>query len=262
MYGLENLLLNQSENSSWYNFGYWPHKEITYEEACRNLALVLSEAAELSEVKTVFDIGGGCGDQQILWRRKYQLQRIHAINTSAPQVDFARTKISRAGLSQVISIELSDLQHAETHESYDCVISLDAAYHIDKSLLFARSSELTNNQGRLAFTDLVLEPGPRRLFSNLFLRLICVGSGIPFSNLHETQALQQLALRHGWHCKTSQNITESVLSGYVHFMRGQRKRIFLNHGLRSFRFILTGLLLGLIIKLRLLRYVVLVFHRK
>jgi cyclopropane fatty-acyl-phospholipid synthase-like methyltransferase len=262
MYGLENLLLNQSGDSSWYNFGYWTEADISYETACRNLALLLSEAAALSEARTVFDIGGGCGDQQILWLPTHELEYIHAINTSALQVAFAREKIRRAGLDDAILFELADLEFTQSNLTYDCVVSLDAAYHIRKSLLFQASRRLTKDDGRLAFTDFVLDSGSKKFLSNLFLRFICAGGGVPYSDLSRAEGLRQGGRSVGWICARFQDISDAVLGGYARFMRENRRRIFRQHGLRGLRFIVTGLMLELILRLKLLRYVVVVFERR
>ena len=159
MYALENKILNSTPDTAWYNFGFWHNATHTYEQACENLADKLAEAVQMQTARSVFDIGAGCGDQQLLWQRKYKLHHIHAINTSTAQNDFAQTRIAAAGLSDTITFELASLDSHNARETFDCVVSLDAAYHIPKPLLYTASARLTDANGRLAFTDLALDVG-------------------------------------------------------------------------------------------------------
>lgn len=265
MYGLENLILNESGHSAWYNFGYWTADEDRYEAACQRLALELSHAARLRAGQSVFDIGGGCGDQQRLWLSKHRLRRIHAINPSVAQVDFARDSFRRAGVQDAITIEVAELSPVSpsaVSTEYDCVLSLDAAYHIEKALLFRESARRTGDQGRLAFTDLAPGPGAKQALSRFILRLICAGSGIPYPGLRDVNDLRSSGEPWGWSCIQFRDITAEVFEGYARFMRRARARLFRAHGLKSLRFILAGLAIELILKRGLLRYVLVVFERR
>ena len=187
MYGLENKILNESSNAAWYNFGYWTTGDEYYEQACENLATKLAEAARLSETECIFDIGGGCGDQQLLWLRKYNLKHIYAINISSVQVNFARERIQRAGLDESITVERAGLA---SHSSQ--------------------------------------KPGE------------------PF----------------GWHNTLYEDVTEAVFGGYARFMRQSRAQLWRRHGLRSLRFIFTGIAIASLLRRKLLRYVIVVFEKR
>lgn len=262
MYGLENKILNESSNAAWYNFGYWTTGDEYYEQACENLATKLAEAARLSETECIFDIGGGCGDQQLLWLRKYNLKHIYAINISSVQVNFARERIQRAGLDESITVERAGLASHSSQKPFDCVVSLDAAYHIDKTLLFSECARLTDRGARLALTDLTLDSGARKWFSRCMLRLICAGSDIPFAQLRTAENLRVSGEPFGWHNTLYEDVTEAVFGGYARFMRQSRAQLWRRHGLRSLRFIFTGIAIASLLRRKLLRYVIVVFEKR
>jgi len=70
VYGLHHRLLNVRAESTWLNLGFWRDTD-DFEEACRALARMVGQAAELGSGDVLLDVGYGCGDQDLLFWREF-----------------------------------------------------------------------------------------------------------------------------------------------------------------------------------------------
>ena len=159
---LAELALNR-DGQSWGNLGFWQTAE-DYSAACRALALLLGEMADLSSHSVVFDAGFGCGDQLLLWLEHFQVARICGVNLSRSQTAHARAMLIEAGYPDVAAAlvqgDISDPEAwsaALNREKPDHVLALDCAYHFPNRMeFFALAQQYLAPAGQLALTDFML----------------------------------------------------------------------------------------------------------
>ena len=159
---LAELALNR-DGQSWGNLGFWQTAE-DYSAACRALALLLGETADLSSHSVVFDAGFGCGDQLLLWLEHFQVARICGVNLSRSQTAHARAMLIEAGYPDVAAAlvqgDISDPEAwsaALNREKPDHVLALDCAYHFPNRMeFFALAQQYLAPAGQLALTDFML----------------------------------------------------------------------------------------------------------
>jgi len=82
------------EDSLYWNLGYWAQAR-TYDAACRDLALLLSEAAALNAADEVLDVGFGFGDADLLWMERHAPRHIVGLNITPSQVETARRRAAQ-----------------------------------------------------------------------------------------------------------------------------------------------------------------------
>ena len=255
MYGLENLLLNQPHPTSWYNLGYWQPETNSFVTACEGLARIFAEKGQFKKGESLLDLGCGCADQDIFWLREYHLKSIIGINGSKPQLAYAQQKIENADLNTQITIVDAPFETFETKQNFDIVCSLDAAYHFDKTKLFALAAARAH---RLVFTDLTPPQGGSPLLLNFLISL----AGIRKKNLLPLQQMHALAAEFGFKPMIYEDLSEPVLGGYANFIQTHGPSLRQKHGLKVQRFLLTGRVLGYIFRRALLGYSLFVYEKK
>ena len=168
-----------SQASGYINLGLWRKAE-TIDEASRDLACALADAANLAPGACILDAGCGFGDQDHAWLECYKPSAIHAINRSSTQLcDAAAARVSGLYYYQA---DATALPFAAA--SFDNVLSLEAAFHFcPRIAFFNEAHRALRKGGRLALTDLVLKATPPSLQQRLALRLGALGWQIPFHNL-------------------------------------------------------------------------------
>lgn len=257
MYGLENQYLNQPADTAWYNLGDWSGGVESYPEACEQLARRMALQAGFSPGETLFDIGCGCGEQDLFWSSVFQLSNIDAITLPGPQLDWARRRLEVKGLGSRVHIEGQALEDLRKLGMYDHVTALDAAYHFSKENLFARAADLTTPGSRLSFTDLVrkspdLEPGTRRILGF---------GGIHPEHLGTQSELDAWASGSGFALSSSRDLSAEVMKGFSEFVRRERSALVRSAGFGALRFLLTGWGLGYLYRQGSLTYRLLVYAR-
>ena len=159
---LAELALNR-DGQSWGNLGFWQTAE-DYSAACRALALLLGETADLSSHSVVFDAGFGCGDQLLLWLEHFQVARICGVNLSRSQTAHARAMLIEAGYPDVAAaLVQGDISDPEAWSAAlnsakpSHVVALDCAYHFpNRSEFVALAEQHLAPAGQLALTDFML----------------------------------------------------------------------------------------------------------
>ena len=209
---IDRTLLNDGfPGSTWGNLGLWRGPEQTYPEACEALALKLAEEARLKPGCSVLDVGFGYGDQLLVWRQRFAVARITAVETDAAGVAAACRKLS--GFPD-ISVLHDDGKLRLPDERYDCVLALDCAYHFDpRSAFFAHASRTLHPGGRLALTDLVLADGARPAL----LSPLATMCRIPADNLMTQPAYRQALLDMGFCNIRFEVLDREVLGGFAGF---------------------------------------------
>ncbi len=213
---LAEIGLNQ-DGEAWGNLGYW-HAGANYSQACRALAMLLGDAAELNSSHKVFDAGFGCGDQLLLWLQHYQVKSLSGVNLSKSQTTLAKRRVEEAGFDatalQTASVASSSVWQASCQQSIDRIIALDCAYHFTKRTeFFHRSFRALSSGGKVALTDMVFAGDMGKVKKNL-LKLMLLASRIPASNaVSEILYRSQLAAA-GFSQVITRDISEEVLVGF------------------------------------------------
>jgi cyclopropane fatty-acyl-phospholipid synthase-like methyltransferase len=179
-----------SKNQYWGNLGFWQSSN-NYSSACSALANELAFAVQLDDASNVFDAGFGCGDQLLLWLKKYQVNSVQGINYSDSQTRIAKKRLVESGFNQFenqISYgSVTDMdEYASSHRSagINKVLALDCAYHFPSRIQFFNSSyKKLNDSGQLGLTDILLSDNQIPLIQRLVLHTMLFLSRIPKENI-------------------------------------------------------------------------------
>ena len=226
---LAELALNR-DGQSWGNLGFWQTAE-DYSAACRALALLLGETADLSSHSVVFDAGFGCGDQLLLWLEHFQVARICGVNLSRSQTAHARAMLIEAGYPDVAAAlvqgDISDPEAwsaALNREKPDHVVALDCAYHFPNRREFvALAEQHLAPTGQLALTDFMLaEQHNTSSLAHRVLGWMLKLSRIAEANIVDRERYRLQLQETGFANIRVIDISEHVMPGLARFIRNLR----------------------------------------
>ncbi len=155
-------------NALYLNLGYWRDVE-TIDEASEALALLVAKRGGMGAGDTVLDCGYGFGDQDILWMRIMNPEKIIGLNITRSQVERARMNVAEAGLEKSIDLrEGSATAMPIDNESIDLVVSVESAFHYrSREDFFREAFRVLRPGGRLVTADIL----PMEDSENLFRRI-------------------------------------------------------------------------------------------
>lgn len=213
MAAIDRLLLNQGRpGSSWGNLGLWTQGAMDYPAACEALALRLAQAGDLRPGCSVLDVGFGHGDQLRLWKERFQVGRIHGMETDAKGLAEARRKLA---VYADVTLQLSPGGFAPPAEQHERVLALDCAYHFaPRSAFFAQAFQTLTEGGVLALTDIVLADGSASRHA-----MLAKACGIPQENLLTQQAYAQSLTALGFKNPSFESLDDAVLGGFSRYAR-------------------------------------------
>lgn len=218
---LAHLYLNP-KNSSWANFGFWKDTEV-YPTACKTLALLLGEKADLKPEQEVLDLGFGCGDQFFVWKEKFSLPFSHltGINPSEVQVEFAKNRFRsmKEDSPKLICASFENAITAFQEESFDRILCLDSAYFFQDRIRFCEEAfRVLRPKGRLVSVELILRDEPLGFLDSLFRKWVCKLSGIPSRNRVTPNSLSLILERTGFKTEGFTFLEENVFRGFSKFL--------------------------------------------
>ncbi|EKR64760.1 methyltransferase domain protein [Leptospira weilii str. 2006001853] len=223
---LTHLYLNP-ENSSWANLGYW--KDTTdYPTACKALARLLGERADLKRGLKVLDLGFGCGDQFFVWREEFFLDfaDLIGVNGSSVQVGFAKNLFeSRSDiLPGLICSPVEAAIVSFPHRFFDRILCLDSASFFSDRKEFCRQVfRVLKPGGRFVSAELVLKNSRLGILDSRLRDLVCTLSSIPKNNRVTPDSLSQLLKSSGFVSDGFDFLEEDVFGGFSSFLKKKMK---------------------------------------
>ena len=261
---LAELELN-SDGQSWGNLGYWKNAS-EYSKACRDLALLVGNAAKLDANSNILDAGFGCGDQILLWLQHFAVDTVCGINFSKSQTGLAKQNLRNAGLKNTAeaigfgdACDERDWDQTVQSFSINRIIALDCAYHFSdrkKFLELAQSS--LEGDGRIVLTDFLLADG----FENANLSKFVVAamlsmSRIPEANMINKQRYISRLESIGFRNVEVEDISRHVMTGFLAWLREHKAQSSANlASLRWTKYNITARFLDWAYRKNLLRYCV------
>jgi microcystin synthetase protein McyJ len=206
----------------WLNLGYWKDAQ-TYPDACRAMAILLGETAELQSTDTVLDVGCGFGEQDALLAERFRVARIMGIDITPVHVTVGQARLRAKQLDERITLTVgSAVQTGYPDDSFDKVIALECAFHFKtREQFFAEAFRVLKPGGRLALTDML--PSPGQNFSGLARRIVRKRACIPEENMYDRIAYSKKLEAKGFTDIKIVSIPGYVYPGMARYVDNRRK---------------------------------------
>jgi erythromycin 3''-O-methyltransferase len=153
------------ENTKFMNMGFWEGSPDTFDEACRSLARMVADLADIGCGDEILSVGCGFGEELFLWLAEYQPATISGIDIARHQISAATKRAHEQGVNEKLRfVHGSATSLPFDDESFDKVISIEAAFHFEpRSLFFKHAFRVLKPGGTFVVTDMVPDKqiGPR-----------------------------------------------------------------------------------------------------
>lgn len=229
-YEINSALLGDPRVQAWSNLGYWmeleheenqgressyTHDQTTYYiQACQRLAEKLALQIGLKEQDDLLDLGCGKGASLHLWRQRFHVKHIEAIELQPKSVEFIQ-KLQIPNLS-IHCGSFLNLEKIPFSRKFDVILCVDAAYHHDISIFISSITQVLNPQGRIAFHHLVLTAQFWKLstLQQYKYRYLLKAADVNLQQLRTEEQIHALLQDADYEKISVQNISAAVLSGF------------------------------------------------
>ncbi len=131
-----------------YSSAYFTERDATLEAAQREKLDRICRKLRLKPGQRMLDVGCGWGGLAC-WAAQHYGVEVHGVTLSQAQLDFARAKVERLGLSDRVTLELKDYREVDGAGAYDAIAQVEMFEHAG----FANHERHFNQMRRL------LKPG-------------------------------------------------------------------------------------------------------
>jgi SAM-dependent methyltransferase len=221
---LATLLHRGGPAATWGNLGLWTGEPRCYADAAAALATTVAQAAAVGTGQRVLCLACGAGDELLALLTRAGVAEVVGVERDPRRAAAGVRALRAAGLSArgrvLTGAVLDPGLRGAIGNGFDAVLCVDAAYHLSPraGLLHAAAGWLRPG-GRLAFTDLVLDAGPRGAAT---LRAAAALCGVPRADL-VPQAVRGAQLQAvGFADVQAVRLDEPVLDGFARFVQRQR----------------------------------------
>lgn len=111
-----------------YSSAYFTHHDATLEAAQREKLDRICRKLRLKPGQRLLDVGCGWGGLSCWAASKYGVH-VHGVTLSQAQLDFARAKVERMGLSDKVTLELKDYREVDAAGAYDAIAQVEMFEH-------------------------------------------------------------------------------------------------------------------------------------
>ncbi|XID75065.1 SAM-dependent methyltransferase [Alkanindiges sp. WGS2144] len=219
-FAIASHLLGDSRPLAWTNLGFWQGTH-DYPVACQQLAQLVGKAARLAPSDHLLDLGGGQGASLVYWNTAFAIEHMSAFELQPACIN-AINKARLPQLDGIYQASFSQLPLPAVHlqQAFDAVVCVDAAYHALLADFLAVNKAALKNQGRIAFTTLMLSPlwiKASVMQKKLTLKLLGLACVPQQHLLNEMQVVTQLQASGFTHIKIK-HLDQPVLQGFAHYI--------------------------------------------
>lgn len=210
---------NLAKQSRFLNLGYW--KQATdYDQACRDLALLVAERAELSPQDELLDVGCGFGEQDALWMERFGPKQITAINIVPLHLEYARTHFAHP---QIEFKQASATALPFENQRFDKIIALESAFHFNtREDFFKEAWRVLKPGGRLVLADSLPYKTPKSPFEWFQTWLFSGLWQVPLANSYDPDTCRQKLQSIGFEAVEIEDISAEV---WLPFKRYAQARV-------------------------------------
>jgi ubiquinone/menaquinone biosynthesis C-methylase UbiE len=146
----------------WRNLGYWTSHTAGLAEACRDLATMLADAADVRRGHDVLDVGCGLGEStRLLAGRLSGTGRLLGLDLTRAHIGAARARCPGPGAEFLVG---SAVELPLPRSSFDRVLALECAFHFPgRARFFAEANRVLRPGGVLGLADVAVRPWVQRL---------------------------------------------------------------------------------------------------
>jgi microcystin synthetase protein McyJ len=205
----------------WLNFGYWKGVD-TQDQACRQLADLLAEAARMGPGDQVLDCGFGFAEQDFHWLETRKPAHITGINITPLHLEVAQKRIDGRGVGERMTVQRASATELPFPDaSFNCVVALESAFHFEpREAFFAEAFRVLKPGGWLATADCLPLPGDFMLpWSPTILKRYAW----PLVNCYDRNVYAEKLEQHGFTNVGKDSIRDYVFPGFRSYSRARSR---------------------------------------
>lgn len=207
--------LKGHSHKDWLNVGFWKSAR-NYNDACRDLAQLVSRKARFKSQDRVLDVGCGLGEQDIFWSQRYKDIHITAIDLTPMHVKRAQEKIQNLQNAAIQFAIGNAADLAYDKNTFDKVVAVDCAYHFNTRKQFIKEAyRVLKPGGILVVTDMLPKEG-----CNINLPWQRMGRKnlyIPTENMYDIKEYTRYLKQTGFSRVEVTNIKHEVFTGLAKY---------------------------------------------